>query len=896
MIIKKMINTIKNPNTDFSERCFLITNITSAVTLAIIFFWDIYIGESTGKLIMLGATVILTMIAVMFFLQINRLGVGSVLVGLMMILIVLPHEYFTGGGVYGCTPIWFAYSFLYMGLNIGGRKKYFMLFLTTASAIGCYLGSYFFPEILTVHDSKTAHLDSVASLIGVGIMLYLTVEFLMKLYNDERLLAKKQAKEIKDLNDAQNQFFSSMSHEIRTPINTIIGLNEMILRENASNEINEDAANIQSASKMLLNLINDILDMSKFQAGQMKLTESSYYTGDMLSDVVGMFWIRAKEKNLEFRVDVAPDLPEQLLGDEVRIKQIIINLVNNAIKYTMEGSVTLSIQCAELGGDKVNVIYSVTDTGMGIKKENIPYLFSAFKRVDEENTKFIEGTGLGLSIVKQLVDLMGGKIAVNSVYTKGSKFIIEIPQRAVGNKKMGTGGLEKKKHSKNFKEYHQSFEAPEAKVLVVDDTTSNLLVVKKLLRDTKVDITTVGSGAEALEKTLNTNYHVIFMDHMMPGMDGIECMHKIRNQVGGASKESKIVVLTANVSEDATLKYAKEGFDGYLMKPVDGKMLESELHRLLPKDLLQVTGSDEEILNETVSWIEEHGKKSNVVITTESVADIPKSLIEKYDIAVLPHMILTESGIFKDGLEIDTKGLLTYMKDDSVKVSTESPDVQVHENFFAEQLKRADNIIHVSISSKIGKSGCIAATEAAKVFDNVFVVDTTHLSSGQGLMVLEACRMAEEGRKANEIINRLEEMKKHVHTSFIVENMDYLARANQVGQKIADITRVFMIRPVLKLKKGKMVLGGTYLGSRQYAWNRYINSALKTPDKIDKRVLFITYVGLSQNELDKIKENVCKKIEFENIYYQEASPAVAVNCGPGTFGLLFATEMYDISL
>lgn len=896
MIIKQIVKTIKNPNTDFSERCFLLTNMTSVFTLSIIFLWDIYIGESFEKLIMLASAIVITAILVPVFMMKNQMGVGSIVLGALLIIIVLPVEYFTGGGVYGCTPIWFAYSFLYIGLNISGTKKYFMLLITMVSAIGCYIISYLHPHIITIHNSKTAHLDSIASLIGVGFMLYYTVTFLIKLYNEERLHAKERAEEIKELSEAQNIFFSSMSHEIRTPINTIIGLNEMILRENASPEINDDAANIQSASKMLLSLINDILDISKFSAGQMKMNESTYYTGDMLSDVVGMLWVKAKDKNLEFHVDITPDLPEQLIGDEVRIKQILINLINNAIKYTAEGSVTLSIQCAETGGDRMNVIYSVTDTGMGIKKENIPYLFTAFKRVDEERNKYIEGTGLGLSIVKQLVDLMDGKIAVNSVYTKGSKFIIEIPQRSVGEKKIKTDSIDARKQLKSYKEYHQSFEAPDAKVLVVDDTSANLLVVKKLLRDTKVEITTAVSGTEALEKTLSTAYHVIFMDHMMPGMDGIECMHKIREQVGGFCKESKIVVLTANVGEDAKIKYAKEGFDGYLMKPVDGKMLESELRRQLPKDLVMVTGSDEEILNESVSWIDEHVNKANVLITTESVADIPKSLIEKYNISVLPHMVLTKDGVFEDGFEIDTKGLLAYMKDADAKVVTESPDVRAHEEFFSEQLKKANNIIHVSISSKVEKSGCIAATEAAKVFDNVFVIDTGHLSGGQALMVLEACRMAEEGCKTNDIIYRLETMKKHVQTSFIVDNMDYLARAAQVTQKMANFTKVFMIRPVLELKKGKMVVGSVFLGSRQYAWNRYINKVLKTNEKIDKRILFITYVGLSQNELEQIKEDVSRKIEFENIYYQEASPAIAVNCGPGTFGLLFATEIRDNSL
>ena len=249
--------------------------------------------------------------------------------------------------------------------------------------------------------------------------------------------AARQHREIEMLNKAQNSFFSNMSHEIRTPINTIIGLNEMILRENVSDEVVEDAANIKAAGKLLLNLINDILDMSKFQSGRMQLLYAPYHTGDMLSDIVGMLWIRAKEKKLDFHIDVSPDIPAELVGDEVRVKQILINVINNAIKYTKEGTVSLTVQ-SEMKEDKLcNMIYTVSDTGIGIKTEDIPYLFSAFKRVDENANRHIEGTGLGLSIVKQLVDLMGGKITVNSVYTKGSTFIIEIPQRVEREGRVG---------------------------------------------------------------------------------------------------------------------------------------------------------------------------------------------------------------------------------------------------------------------------------------------------------------------------------------------------------------------------------------------------------------------------------------------------------------------------
>lgn len=703
----------------------------------------------------------------------------------------------------------------------------------------------------------------------------------------EIMSASRQHKEIEMLNKAQNSFFSNMSHEIRTPINTIIGLNEMILREDVSEEVIEDAVNIRAAGKLLLSLINDILDMSKFQSGKMQLLEAPYRTGDMLSDIVGMLWIRAKEKKLDFHVDVSPDIPAELNGDEVRIKQILINIINNAIKYTKEGTVSLSVQCEMIDEKTCNMVYTVADTGIGIKPEDIPYLFSAFKRVDEGVNKHIEGTGLGLSIVKQLVDHMGGKITVNSVYMRGSTFVVELPQKIEGDSQVGQYNFEKNNSSAHKTDYAPKFVAPEARILVVDDNEANLMVASKLLRDTKIRIDTAISGADALRKTLNVRYDVIFMDHLMPEMDGIQCFKKIKDQTGGRSRESKVVVLTANADEENRELYAKENFDGYLTKPVSGEELENELYRLLPKELVHITGNRTEIAEETISWMNANKKRKKVIITTDSVADLPSELVEKYDIAVIPHKVLTEQGIFKDGKEIDTLGVIRYMENPSRVIKTATPSAEEYEEFFARNLKGANNIIHVSISSRIGSSGYPVALEAATSFDNVTVFDSSHLSSGQGLMVLEACRMADDGRSPEEIIEALDLLKKKVHTSFIVDNLDFLARAGQVGNGTANLVKSLMGRPVLVLKKGKMGVGMTYFGDREFAWKRYINSVLSNPSAIDDNVLFVTYVGLNKKDTDWIREQIEKKMKFKEIYFKQAAPAISVNCGPGTFGLLY---------
>ncbi len=718
--------------------------------------------------------------------------------------------------------------------------------------------------------------------IALALMFYF-VQFSIRI---REIFYEKQQKEISDLNNAQNRFFSSMSHEIRTPINTIIGLNEAILREQVSDEVAEDAANIRAASNMLLHLINDILDMSKISSGQMQLMMAPYHPGRMLSDLVSMLWLRTKEKGLDFHIEIAPDIPSELNGDEVRIKQILINVLNNAIKYTKEGSVTLSIQCTGINDGKANIVYTVTDTGVGIKKENIPHLFTAFKRVEEDQNHYIEGTGLGLAIVKELVELMGGSVSVNSVYTQGSTFIIEIPQTVTDFTEIGNINLEEK-HTKNISGvYHCTFEAPSARILVVDDTVSNLLVIQKLLRDTKVIIDTAASGAEALEKTLENTYQVILMDHVMPEMDGIECFHKIRNQTGGLSKDAKVVVLTANAGNDMRELYYKEGFDSYLIKPVNSSELEREVARLLPDSLKTMTQDNENIIENSVRWMDSHRRKRPLAISSESIADIPKSLLEEYGIDVILHKVITEDGVFTDTAEIDSDELLDYMKEGHT-IRTHAPDARECEEFFAKVLTGANSVLHMNISAHVNNSGIVDAEEGAKAFTNVTVFDTKHLSSGEGLVTLEACRLAESGLSVGEIIKELEIIRNNVNTSFIVDNFDYLAKSGQISTRLASIGKAVMFHPVLEMRRGSLKMSGFYLGSKARAWSKYISHTLSNISDIDKSILFITYVGLTQKDLDWIREHVDKKVQFEKVYYQKASPTIAVNSGPGTFGLLF---------
>jgi len=882
---KKMLQAIGNHKLDLQERLFRLIVLIGLCGLVIKIITGIILGEDGTNIIPLAIALIIFACIAWFTLRFRRIQLGAVIISAIFIYIVLPFNFLTSGGIYGGAPIWFLFGFVFVSLVITGKVKHILLASGYILFLLCYYVAYSHPELVVQHALNMAYVDSAVTLTIVSMLTCSMILFQNAIYRSENAIAQKQNKEIEELNRAQSRFFSSMSHEIRTPINTIIGLNEMILRENVSDEVAADAKSIQGASKMLLALINDILDMSKIESGKMDVVPVAYDVGAMLSDIVNMIWVRAKEKELEFHIDVDQKLPAKLYGDEVRIKQVLINVLNNAVKYTSEGFVSLSIQCKRVGAGSAEITYSVTDTGMGIKKESIPYLFKAFKRVDEEENRYIEGTGLGLSIVKQLVDLMDGDIAVNSVYKKGSTFVITLPQKIVDEAEIGELNLESR-HALNAREhYKHSFEAPRAQVLIVDDNEMNLMVAEKLLRDTKVRIDTAASGKECLKKTLQDRYDVILMDHLMPEMDGIECLHAIRSQTGGLNQNTPVVILTANAGGENQALYRREGFDGYLLKPVSGMQLETELLRHLPRELVSMMHTVGNV-GVVETPVLAHKKKMMVMISTDSVCDIPEYLTEKHQIAVMPYRVITEGGEFLDGVEAETEGILSYIGARGKRARSQAPEAADYEEFFAEQLTKAQYIIHITMAQNASR-GYANALEASRTFDNVIVVDSGHLSSGMGLMVLRAAEYAAEGLAAEEIAIELKRMRQKVRTSFIVDSTEYLARSGRISSKVNTVCEMFMLHPVIVLKNSSMKVGAIRMGTKDYARRKYITSTLNVMGEIDKKILFITYTGMKREELKEIEEQVKEKVTFENIIHQKASPTISSNCGPGSFGLLF---------
>ncbi|MBQ7564188.1 MAG: DegV family EDD domain-containing protein [Lachnospiraceae bacterium] len=890
MFFRKVLDTIADTKRDIQERLLLLISLIALVALFTVFVGGLFLGENAASEIVIGIGFLVFLLIIYFSVRYNRLRLGAAVSALVIIFAVLPLTFFTSGGVFGGSPVWIVLCAVIIAMTNQGRRKYILFALGGAVVLACYFLSYRFPGLLTQHSYEAGYQDSLMSVIVVSIMVCLMFEFSLRVYRAESRRSEEQRIEIDKLNQAQNQFFSSMSHEIRTPISSIIGLNEMILREDVSDEVREDALNIQSASRLLLHIINDILDMSKLESGKMEIERVPYQLEQMLSDIVGMIWIRAKEKGLEFHVDVDPTLPSELYGDEIKIKQVLINLLTNAVKYTNDGSVTLSVQAEKREEGKILVTYTVSDTGIGIRKENIPHLFDAFKRVDTERNRYVEGTGLGLLIVKQFTELMGGEVKVNSVYMQGSSFVVQIPQEIRSEVSIGNLDLENRHRQLDRNRYRQSFEAPSAKILVVDDNSVNLMVVKKLLRDTRAQIDTAESGEICLQKTVSAHYDLILMDHLMPQMDGIECLHRIRDQVGGRCKDTRVCVLTANAGSEKQAMYLREGFDGYLLKPVNGEQLEEEAIRLLPKELVHILRENGQTPLEEKVVRGRHARRIPILITTDSVCDLPKELVKKRGLAILPYHVNTPRGKFLDGIETESRELITYMKENIGDVRSQAPVLEEYEAFFAKQLQRASNIIHIAMASRVS-TGFETATEAAGTFDNVTVVDSGHLSSSMGMMVLEAVRLAEAEKPVEEIVKELNELKERIHTSFIVEDTEYLTRTGHMNPVIGRLTQAFMLHPmpVLTLRKSRMGLGRICFGTKESAWKKYISSALSTTRPVDTKLLFITSAGLTQAELRQIEKEVRKIVTFEQVIFQKASSAISVNCGPGSFGLLFKT-------
>lgn len=467
-----------------------------------------------------------------------------------------------------------------------GKSQYMVMNILGSVLIASYVIQYMIVRTILVTYAVEAMVVFVTFFYyeAPAYRRMLTVE---KELEEARVKAEHSTRITNAANRAKSDFLANTSHEIRTPMNAILGMNEMILKESRDPEIRQASMDIRKAGNHLLSIINNILDISKIESGKMELYNTDYHLWQLLKDAEEGNYEAIHDKGLQFILDVDKNLPEHLYGDEDHIRQVIMNLVDNAVKYTDEGSITLRVRGEMKPHDRVKLIVAVSDTGIGIRKDDITKLFRSFERVNLNETQSIQGAGLGLTLVRYLLELMGGRIRAQSEYGKGSTFTFELTQQLAVEGFSGTIAeyeAQKQNPAHNEADDSRPFTCPDAKLLIVDDTPVNLVVAKGMLSDTLAQVTTAESGEECLELLKSNLYHIIFLDHKMPGLDGVETLTQAK-ELDGPSRLSVYIALTANSGTGLREEYIAAGFNDYLPKPIKSEALRKILAHYLPESL-----------------------------------------------------------------------------------------------------------------------------------------------------------------------------------------------------------------------------------------------------------------------------------------------------------------------
>ena len=555
---------------------------------------------STGNLALFDAVAVMLTLPV-FFIAKFRKRPQNLLIKILVNAAVLFH----------CCIFWNSFAvYIYTG-SMGGTSI-FLIFI--AAPIGFYFYNFFYGLLFctSFFIGMTIYMWTPLHELGYAFpemynrlpLMYLVEVIICALAQYEIVNAQTKTEvalaEAERANQAKSEFLSNMSHEIRTPINAILGMNEMIKREGMRNmedppvdpaaageefaSICKYSHNIENAGSNLLSIINDILDFSKIEAGKIEIIDADYKLGSLLNDISNMISFRTEEKELDFFIDVDNSIPDGLRGDELHLRQILINILGNAVKYTNKGSVELSVRGDKKTDDTIDLVIRVKDTGIGIKEEDLGRLFAKFERVNLEQNSTVEGTGLGLAITKTYLDMMGGTISVESTYGKGSVFTIRLTQKVVSSEPVGDFRERFENSLRKMDGYEESFSAPDAHILIVDDTKMNLMVAVGLLKHTEMQIDTALSGADAIKLAGKNRYDIILMDQRMPEMDGVEAMKHIREDESGPNAQTPFICLTADAVNGARERYLSEGFTDYLTKPIDYKAFERTMLAYLPKE------------------------------------------------------------------------------------------------------------------------------------------------------------------------------------------------------------------------------------------------------------------------------------------------------------------------
>ena len=604
-------------------------------------------------------------------------------------------------------------ALLFMGM--GGTVDIVRMYIVAVGDMGKFsrLGTAAF-SLIMLQQHLSQVIKSYTANIEENARLWKNEKEFMEKKNEQlekaTALAEEARAEALAANAAKGKFLAHMSHEIRTPINAVLGMDTMILRETKDMQIKEYALDIQNAGQSLLALINDILDFSKIESEKLEIIPVEYDMSSLIHDISNMIKAKAESKKLELIIHVDETLPSKLLGDDVRIRQVLVNLLNNAVKYTQSGKVTLSVT-GRVEGRKVILDCSVSDTGIGIKEEDIEKLFKEFERIEEKRNRNIEGTGLGINITTQLLLLMGSRLQVESEYGKGSRFYFTLEQQIIDSTPIGNLEERIRKQSKEYT-YTSTFTAPEADVLVVDDNLINLKVFVNLLKRTRLNVDVADRGRECLELVEKKHYDLIFLDHMMPEMDGIETLHHMRTMETSLCGDTPVIALTANAITGAKEMYLAEGFDAFLPKPINPVKLEQLILKMLPRDLLHFDAEGEWENTEVVN--EGQAKKASVELNLPMVEGIDWS----YGLMHLtePELLMNMVSDFYKIIDSEADKLDGFYE----KIHTDA-DMVAQYRIKVHSMKSTANLIGATVIGGMAKF-----LEDAARHENLAVLDTLH--------------------------------------------------------------------------------------------------------------------------------------------------------------------------
>ena len=526
--------------------------------------------------------------------------IGYIIISVCIFMGLFAWMFFKTGGMNGPIPFLFVFGIVFGFLMYKGILLVIMVSVQTLFYIAVCWISYKYPEYVAPYVSSDSRvfvqmMVIILTSIGMGCI------FLMYISK-----YRKQQKLAEDSSNAKSELLANISHEIRTPINMLLGMNEMIIRESGNPQINEYAQNVDSAGQHLLFLVNQFLDLTRINMGNEVLFEENFNVYKMIESLGAFYGKEAAEKKLEFVMDIERKMPSYLYGDIRKLSQILANLLSNAVKFTAKGNIVFSAHIVQKEDEIYTLRFEVSDTGIGIPKEAQELIFENFEKADTIKNRGIEGTGLGLTISNKLAELMGTRIQVESKYGDGSAFWLDVKLKLGDNE------------GARFNDQNGFFIAPEARILAVDDTSMNLQVAKALLKRTMVSLDVAGSALECYDKYEKNDYDLVLMDYMMPEIDGIQAMKHIREMDKARDKRTPIIVLTADASPDMREKFFEEGFDDYLLKPVEAGLMESVLLKHLPQRLVTMINSDnaEELPEDTKAEFAALLKKYDVSLDT----------------------------------------------------------------------------------------------------------------------------------------------------------------------------------------------------------------------------------------------------------------------------------------